>query len=161
MIKLALPLLLLALATGCAPDDASLTDNEQPETPGTALRVEVDGRTDIGDVPTSGSAPRPRPLPAACHGLQEVSSTLLESYQLCSHDAECVVEHVDSFCLGNFMCPVPVNGSTDRVRLRREAAALSFAYQNACTSTCPVASCAAPRRTYCDAATKRCKNDYQ
>ena len=131
----------------------------------TACAAETDAPTppDVRALEDTDVLARPAPpaLPAQCGGLQEVASTLLGSYQHCERDADCGVVFVDGPCLNGLLCPVALNQGSDLARLEREAAALSYAYQKACTSACPVADCAAPSRTSCDRETKRCKNSYR
>lgn len=148
MIKSLQVLSILSLLTACAVDEPVLAGQSTDEGTDPAALI---GADDHGrDI-----APAQQP---GCQGLQEVATTVLQSYQQCTSDAECAVEYVNALCINSFMCPVPINAKTDRARLRREAGALSFAYQRACTTTCAVAGCAAPTRTICDTATKRCKN---
>ena len=144
-MKILQTLSVFALMTACAADDTSLADQRADESPSTAALVGGDDGDAIA-------------RPPACQGLQEAASTVLNAYQQCTSDADCAVEHVRALCLNNFMCPVPINAKSDLARLHREAEALSFAYQRACTTHCAVASCAGPSRTVCDSETKRCKN---
>lgn len=153
MFKLATSLFLIGALSACGTDDLA-ADGSEIDTNGDLARVVSADRSD--DV-----AARPAPLPAQCSGLQDVAATLLGAYQQCSRDADCGTEWVQASCLGSFLCPVTVNVGTDLARLEREASALSFAYTRACTSNCPVASCAAPQRSYCDTQTKRCKSSFQ
>lgn len=148
MFKLALSFLALATVSACATDD--LTGHAEDTNGDLALQVEDVERVEY----------RPAPMAKQCQGLQDVAATLLGSYQQCSRDADCGVEWVNASCLSGFLCPVAVNVAGDVARLKREADALSFAYQKACTTNCPVASCAAPQKTFCDRATKRCKSSF-
>lgn len=162
MLRLALSFLVVCAASACAPGDLA-ADADPLLAQASAADSDPAPVVHVDDWATRGGASPARPggpLPTECQGLQEAATTVLGAYQHCSADADCSSQWVNAMCLGSFLCPVAVSASADLKRLQREASALSFAYRRACTTSCAVASCAAPTRNYCDQATRRCKSSY-
>jgi hypothetical protein len=148
--------LLLFCVLGAACDVDAPQDDVTSQTEEGALVAPRDGEGKPGKKPG-----KPGPAPVTCDVRQERAKELLGTFQTCSVDADCAIEHVQAKCLNGFLCPVPVNKGGDLEALKRAATNASLQYQAACGSNCPVARCASPEssRVWCDAKEKRCKSE--
>lgn len=79
----------------------------------------------------------------SCQDRQNEAQALLQSYQACKQDDECMIASIPAQCLTPFLCSSSVRRDADLVALSSAARELSFAYRDHCTD-CVVADCVDP-----------------